>query len=360
MQTPWGPAQHRTPLGDGMIEVSTATHGGIYVPPNLNREIRGIWRREDCWYEQDCDWAIVALTYPDRFPQPRLDVADELARRWYPEQYNIVMGGAEGGEPQTPAIDLDALWAAVDPGVAEELPADKLEAMMARARTLLGVAEQSAHAEERETAARAAAEVMARYGITAAMLAADGKVSDKVGTWDVTTFAPYTLDKAILLTSVVDAYGGKTIRLAKGGQNTDLRVFAMSSDLARVQVLFPSLLAQMETELRWALVGKPSHVRSDVFSRNFIAGFTAAVVARLKAAEQRARQQAQAERDAQSPGGTSVALVLVGRKSEVERAFKEAFPSTATSRRTRRTGAGVGAGVRAGERADIGQAKVGA
>lgn len=263
------------------------------------------------------------------------------------------------------AIDLDALEAAVNASLAEEpvdveqVDAAKLAGLMERAKKLLGMAEGGATQAERDAFADKAAGLMARYGITAAMLADGGRVSDAVGDWVVEVAAPYCLDKAALFTSVVDAYGGKVIRTERGAQSNTLRAYAMGADLTRIKVLWPSLLTQMTTELGWATVGKPANVRADVFGRNFIHGFTSAVTTRLRAAEERARDEAQAEQDT-SETGRSVALVLADRKGQVERRFKDDYPRVKKSRRqTRMSVEGIAAGVRAGQRADIGQVRVG-
>ena len=37
MQTPWGPSQTTQTIGDHIVRVTTAGHGGYYVPPSLYR-----------------------------------------------------------------------------------------------------------------------------------------------------------------------------------------------------------------------------------------------------------------------------------------------------------------------------------
>lgn len=75
IQTPWGPAQDVTDIGAGILRVDTASHGGYYVPPTLNALIPASWRAAsfngrgmDGWYEEDCDWSMVALAFPTTFP----------------------------------------------------------------------------------------------------------------------------------------------------------------------------------------------------------------------------------------------------------------------------------------------------
>jgi len=72
--TPWGAADRVETLCNGIVSVSTPSHGGFFVPPRLNRAIPARWRAasfkrlgETGWYEEDCDWAMVALTFPKPF-----------------------------------------------------------------------------------------------------------------------------------------------------------------------------------------------------------------------------------------------------------------------------------------------------
>lgn len=63
--TPWGPAQTVKDLGRGVTLVSTAGHGGIFVPAKLLRYIpereqayAAQWSGSRQWYEEDCAMAI--------------------------------------------------------------------------------------------------------------------------------------------------------------------------------------------------------------------------------------------------------------------------------------------------------------
>ena len=71
-ETPWGVAQHHKRIADGIDWFSTASHGGLRVsisrllqmPENL-RSIK-TWAGVG-WYEEDCDWAVVVVAFPDCF-----------------------------------------------------------------------------------------------------------------------------------------------------------------------------------------------------------------------------------------------------------------------------------------------------
>lgn len=94
MTTPWGTAQHEERIAPGITEVGTAGHGGIKVDAALNRKIREVWRRQGGWYEEDCDAAIVMLTFPQHFPEKRVEAAHRSAKRYYPREYAVAMGAA--------------------------------------------------------------------------------------------------------------------------------------------------------------------------------------------------------------------------------------------------------------------------
>ena len=57
--SPWGKIQHSTNITPWMLEVSTASHGGIKVDRKHNSLIPKEYRRKSGWYEEDCDWIIV-------------------------------------------------------------------------------------------------------------------------------------------------------------------------------------------------------------------------------------------------------------------------------------------------------------
>lgn len=72
MNTPWGSSQTITKLAEGFLHVTTASHGGFYLAPEWNKTIpiehrRVSWNHQgiEGWYEEDIDWCIVALRYPE-------------------------------------------------------------------------------------------------------------------------------------------------------------------------------------------------------------------------------------------------------------------------------------------------------
>lgn len=77
--TPWGvPDGYEREFTPGIIMFSTPSHGGFWVAPELNRVITDRfpgfkpWAGPG-WYEEDSDWALVVICFPEHFtPRQRL------------------------------------------------------------------------------------------------------------------------------------------------------------------------------------------------------------------------------------------------------------------------------------------------
>jgi len=89
MATPWGESQTIDKLGDdGVLAVTTASHGGIYVPRALLHRIPQAgqlwaagWSGSVNWYEEDCAWSIVARYFPELFSEKDRGYAEETLQR---------------------------------------------------------------------------------------------------------------------------------------------------------------------------------------------------------------------------------------------------------------------------------------
>lgn len=85
--TPWGQADQETAIGtDGIVFVSTPSHGGFYVPrevvATMPPSLYGINPfAGEGWYEEDCDWAIVLLAFPHLFTPREVQAAVSSARQ---------------------------------------------------------------------------------------------------------------------------------------------------------------------------------------------------------------------------------------------------------------------------------------
>ena len=227
--------------------------------------------------------------------------------------------------------------------------------LLDRVRKLLAKAEaEGVTVEEAQALTAKAAELMAKYGIDRALLAARRPETDKPGNRIMEIYNPWARVQAHLLCGLAAAVRCQCILLpAREGQR--VHVFGYASDIERADVLFTSVLVQMWHGLVAAQVpARADNVRA--WRRSWLLGYTSAVVARVRAAEQRAEQTATV---ADAGGGASrAALVLADRSLVIRQSVARAYPVTRTARVTY-TGSGYGAGYAQGKRADIGTGRVG-
>lgn len=225
--------------------------------------------------------------------------------------------------------------------------------LLDRVRKLLAKAEaEGVTVAEAQALTAKAAELMAKYGIDRALLAATRPETDKPDNRIVEIYNPWARVQAHLFCGLAAALRCQCILLpARTGQR--VHIFGYASDIERADVLYTSVLIQM-----WhGLIAAEVPVRADsvrAWRRSWLLGFAAAVIARVRAAEQRAEQAASAE-----PGDSSrAALVLADRSLVIRQNVAHAYPRTRPARVTY-TGTGYGAGYAQGKRADIGTSRVG-
>ena len=102
METPWGPSQLVREIAPGIVRYDTASHGGYYVSPERVaampkplREFRPFAGPN--WYEEDCDWSVVAAAFPQFFPPDAVAAARDTLRAYRPELYEAVAEQRAGG-----------------------------------------------------------------------------------------------------------------------------------------------------------------------------------------------------------------------------------------------------------------------
>ena len=86
MNTPWGRSDHKEEIAEGITFYGTPSHGGIKLNSARNKQIPEYMRSADNWYEEDCDWAKVAVIFPEHFVKSYAQALDSL-RNWNPESY---------------------------------------------------------------------------------------------------------------------------------------------------------------------------------------------------------------------------------------------------------------------------------
>lgn len=80
VQTPWGAADYSKAVAPGITWYSTPGHGGYHVDDEQNAKIKALFPNAKIWagngwYEEDCDWALVALAFPELFEAPEIRAA---------------------------------------------------------------------------------------------------------------------------------------------------------------------------------------------------------------------------------------------------------------------------------------------
>jgi hypothetical protein len=101
VETPWGPSQSSTEIAPGIVFHSTASHGGYHLSParvaSMPKPLREFqpWA-EPGWYEEDCDWYVVAWSFPQYFPDDAREAALSTLRRYRPEMYGAFVAVAAG------------------------------------------------------------------------------------------------------------------------------------------------------------------------------------------------------------------------------------------------------------------------
>jgi Protein of unknown function (DUF2786) len=226
--------------------------------------------------------------------------------------------------------------------------------LLARVRKLLAKAENAGvtPAEAQALTAKAA-ELMAKYGIDRALLAAERPETDRPADRVIDVGNPWARVQAHLLCGLASALRCQCVILPRPGPGSRIHVFGFSSDIERTDVLYTSVLVQMWQGLAAAQVPGWS-ANSRAWRRSWLLGFAAAVIARVRAAEDEATRRATAPA---AGSGSRTALVLADRTLVIRHNIEQAYPVTRTSRVTY-SGNGYGAGYTQGQRADIGTARL--
>jgi hypothetical protein len=222
--------------------------------------------------------------------------------------------------------------------------------LLERVRKLLAKAESAGTAPaEAESLTAKAAELMARYGIDRALLAAQQPETDAPADRKIDIDNPWARVQGHLLCGLASALRCQCVILPRSGPGTRIHIFGFASDIERTDLLYTSLLVQMWQGL--AATEVPGWSRSPrAWRRSWLLGFTSAVVARVRAAEQHAAEQAEREHTGTGPG---TELVLADRQQIIQHAIDHAYPQTRKTKMTY-SGSGYGAGYAKGQQADLG------
>ncbi|MFD7429674.1 DUF2786 domain-containing protein [Streptomyces sp. NPDC059818] len=128
----------------------------------------------------------------------------------------------------------------------------KTPAKLETIRALLAKAEDSRTPEaEAELARKRAFEMMAKYGVEQAMLNDANPASDAPTDRKIVLDNPWAMERVRLINRIALALGCELIHLGRDGSGPARRVhiFGYASDLQRVELLYTSLLLQMNSGL---------------------------------------------------------------------------------------------------------------
>ncbi len=92
LYTPWGPSQCATVYAEGVVSHSTASHGGFQLSKDRNAVVHKRLRSEGGWYEEDCGWAIVAITFPHLFTSYERRCAERTMKDYWPDEWEAIFG----------------------------------------------------------------------------------------------------------------------------------------------------------------------------------------------------------------------------------------------------------------------------
>ena len=228
------------------------------------------------------------------------------------------------------------------------------ERLLDRVRKLLAQAEDdSVTPAEAQAFTGKAAELMAKYGIDRALLAADRPETDQPANRILNIDNPWAREKAHLLSGLASALRCQCILLGGNRPGSKVHLFGFTSDIDRTDVLYTSILIQMAHGLAGAQVPEWSS-SPRAWRRSWLLGFATAVIARVREAEHGAVLAA-TQRGTRA--GERAALVLADRSLIIRRQLEDAYPVTRKARVTY-SGSGYRDGYAQGQRADIGTSRL--
>jgi len=90
--SPWGRVQFLHVISEGVVQVSTASHGGIKLDSTRNAQLPRPLRNVGGWYEEDCEVAKVIAGLPELFSEEDVGAAIASLKNWNPDEYEAWTG----------------------------------------------------------------------------------------------------------------------------------------------------------------------------------------------------------------------------------------------------------------------------
>jgi hypothetical protein len=202
--------------------------------------------------------------------------------------------------------------------------------ILGKIRALLAKAESTEFTEEAEALSARAQELMAKYSIDHALLAAEAGRKDEPASRRLPVDNPYEGPKAQLLEEVAKANRCRAVWYKSLGMSA---VIGFPADLDAVELLFTSLLVQANTAMLRAGAKRDRYGRSRTraFRQSFLMSYAIRIGERLAGATGDAERQVVAE----APG-RNLLPVLAARHQAVDDAVDEMFGDGVSYHRTGR------------------------
>jgi hypothetical protein len=220
--------------------------------------------------------------------------------------------------------------AAAKPGAAAGQERTTDERILGKIRALLAKAESTEFTEEAEALSARAQQLMAKYSIDHALLAAQAGRKDEPASRRLPVDNPYEGPKTQLLTEVAKANRCRAVWYKSLGMSA---VIGFPADLDAVELLFTSLLVQANAAMLRAGAKRDRYGRSRTraFRQSFLVSYAIRIGERLAGATEDAERQVAAE----APG-RNLLPVLAARHQAVDDAVDEMFGDDVTYHRTGR------------------------
>lgn len=100
----WGHVQSRGKIADGIMRVSTASHGGYVLNDARLAEMPEPLRKlaDQGHFEEDCAWCAVVLSFQHLFSPSIVMEAKDTCKQWFPEAWEAWTGKTlKPGESRT-------------------------------------------------------------------------------------------------------------------------------------------------------------------------------------------------------------------------------------------------------------------
>ncbi len=189
--------------------------------------------------------------------------------------------------------------------------------------------------------------LMAKYGIEDAQLRKKDGVIERATYEHMLIGSPYSFHKANLLATIANYLGGQAVSQT-GSNYRKIWLFGFKDDIARIKMLYFSLLAQQHLEISVAMI--PQGENAKAFRSAFFASYNSTIDNRLSAIYNKVQKE---------PGN---AIAIRDREQDVKDAINEKFDLGVREDPRRisvSSNSGIQAGREAGSRADLGQTRVG-